>query len=111
MHLQERLREYKATKRKAEVKAADYTSQIAEIDSEFAKLKAEIITRLTAAETYEEYDMMSNVTNYNLAWLVRDIVHVKNNATQKTFASPQEANKAIDSVRAGISKMWERLKK
>jgi hypothetical protein len=109
IELQKRLKAYKENKRKEEVKATDYTAQITEINSEFAKLKAGIIAKLAAAETYEEYDIIHHVTDYTLAWLVRDITSIKDKASAKTFASPQEADSAINSARVGIAKIWERL--
>lgn len=109
--LQRRLEIYKANKRKAEAQATDYTSEAIAIESEFATLKAEIVSRLESANTYEEYDALTDVTNYRLGWLARDIAGLKSDATGKKFTSPQQAQDSINGARARIAKMWECLNK
>jgi DNA-directed RNA polymerase subunit F len=109
--LSKRLDLFKANKRKAEAQAIDYTATITTIEKEFATLKTEIITRLVNAEKYEDYDTITDVTNYELCWLVRDISDIKALANTKGFSSPQQAQKSIEKVRATISKMWGKLNK
>ncbi len=110
-NLKKRLEVYKANKRKAEVQSTDYTMEITNIDSEFTTLKNEIISKLTNANTYEEYKMLSNVVDYKLAWLVRDIVNFKNSAITKDFTSNKQAKDSIDSIKSAMAKMWEQLNK
>lgn len=111
IQLQKRLIIYKANKRKAEAQATDYTTEIIKIDSEFITLKTEIISRLMNANIYEEYEMLSKVINYKLAWLVRDIAKFKNSAITKDFTSNKQAQDSITSINSVIAQLWEHLNK
>ncbi len=110
MKLKERLRIYKANKRKAEAQATDYTTEIVKIEKAFTTLKTEIISRLTNANTYEEYKMISDVTDYKLVWLVRNIAEFKNNAIKKAFISNKQAQDSINSIHSTITKLWGIIK-
>ena len=110
-NLRKRLEIYKANKRKAEVRVTDYTTEIIKIEKAFTTLKTEIISRLTNANTYEEYEMLSNVINYKLAWLVRDIANFKSNAITKDFTSNKQAQDLINSINSVIAQLWEYLNK
>ena len=110
MKLKERLKIYKANKRKAEAEATDYTTEIIKIEKAFTTLKTEIISRLTNANTYEEYKTLSNVIDYKLCWLVRDIADFKNSAIKKAFTSNKQAQDSINSIHSVITQLWEQIK-
>ena len=101
--LPERLRIYKANKRKAEAQAKDYTSEIKKIDNDFITLKNELVSRLRSANTDKEYEKICNVMDYKFAWLVRDITNFKNKAMAKDFTSNKEAQVLIDNIRLTIT--------
>jgi hypothetical protein len=109
--LKKRLETYKANKRKAEAQATDYTMEIKKIDCEFAKLKAEIVARLTNAVKADEYKTVSDIVNYKLAWLVRDIAEIKNKAIAKSFTSPQQAQDLLNRINRSMAEMWGNLSK
>jgi len=110
MKLKERLRIYKANKRKAEAQATDYTTEIIKIEKAFTTLKTEIISRLTNANTYEEYKMISDITDHKLVWLVRNIAEFKNSAIKKAFSSNKQAQDLINNIKSIIVKLREQLK-
>ena len=110
IQLRKRLEIYKANKRKAEVQSTDYTAEIIKIEKEFSILKTEIISKLTNANTYEEYDLLSDVMDYKLVYLVRDIARFKNNAITKAFTSNQQAQDSINSIHSTITKLWSIIK-
>lgn len=110
IQLRKRLEIYKANKRKAEAEATDYTAEIIKIDSEFTTLKTEIILKLTNAKTYEEYKIISDITDHKLVWLVRDIAEFKNNAIKKAFISNKQAQDSINSIHSTITKLWGIIK-
>jgi hypothetical protein len=106
IQLRRRLEIYKANKRKAEVEATDYTAEIIKIENEFAILKAEIISKFTNANTYEEYKIISNITDHKLVWLVRNIAEFKNSAITKAFTSNKQAQDSINNIYSTITKLW-----
>jgi hypothetical protein len=110
-NLKRRLETYKANKRKAEAQATDYITDINTINNEFNTLKTEIISRLTNAETYEEYEVISKVTNYKLSFIVRDITRFKNYAINKEFTSVRQAQDSINNIKSAIAQLWEQLNK
>lgn len=110
IQLKKRLEIYKANKRKAEAEATDYTMEIIKINSEFATLKTEIISRLTNANTYEDYKMLSDITDHKLVWLVRNIAEFKNSAVTKSFTSNMQAQNSINSIHSTITKLWNIIK-
>ena len=103
--LANKLRRYKADKRANEAAQFDYTKDMSEISSLFAQLKAEILERLKNAETYKEYDIISDVTNHRLVWLVRDIEDTKKLAMEKRFSSVTEAQNRISNIKNTIAKL------
>jgi hypothetical protein len=111
IQLQERLKIYKANKRKTEAEATDYTTEIMKIDNEFVTLKNEIISRLTNATTYEEYEIISKVTGYKLPSVVCGIAKFKNDANNKKFVSTKHAQDSINNIKSKITEMWEHLNK
>jgi hypothetical protein len=111
INLKKRLEIYKADKRKQEAQATDYTAEIIKIDSEFITLKTEIISRLTNATTYEEYNTLSKVVNYKLSQLVCDIANFKNSAITKGFISVKQAQNSINNINTVITQLWGYLDK
>jgi hypothetical protein len=111
INLKKRLEIYKADKRKQEAQATDYTAEIIKIDSEFITLKTEIISRLTNATTYEEYNTLSKVVNYKLSQLVCDIANFKNNVITKGFISVKQAQDSINNINTVITQLWGYLDK
>lgn len=111
IQLQERLKVYKANKRKTEAQIVDYTTDINIINNEFKTLKTEIISRLTNAITYEEYEVISKVTGYKLSSIVREITIFKNDANNKKFTSVKQARDSINNIKMAISQLWEHLNK
>jgi len=109
LQLKERLAIYKANKRKAEVQATDYTEVVKTIDSEFATLKAEIVSRFINANKYEEYNTITDVIDYHFCWLINDIENFKENVVKKEFTSTQQAQYTINSIKTKITKMWANL--
>lgn len=109
-NLKKRLEVYKANKRKAEVQSTDYTAEIIKIEKIFSTLKTEIISKLTNANTYEEYKMISDVTDYKLVRLVHDIAKFKNSAIKKAFTSNKQAQDSINSIHSTITKLWSIVK-
>jgi hypothetical protein len=111
INLKKRLEIYKENKRKNEAQLIDYTTDIINIDNKFNKLKTEIISRLTDAITYEEYEIISKVTGYKLSSIVHNITRFKNDAINKRFTSVTQAQDLIDSIGSAIAKLWEHLYK
>lgn len=103
--LEQRLRKYKTEKRAREAAAQDFSSDIAEIDTLFAIYKERLITLLTAASTYEDFNSIKEMTNYKVAWLVRDIETIKRTAANKSFDSTEQARRMIESAKEGIKKL------
>jgi hypothetical protein len=111
INLKKRLEIYKADKRKQEAQVTDYTEETIKIDSEFITLKIEIISRLTNATTYEEYNILSKVVDYKLSQLVCDIANFKNNVITKGFISVKQAQDSINNINTVITQLWGYLDK
>jgi hypothetical protein len=111
INLKKRLEIYKADKRKSEAQIIDYTKDIITIDNEFARLKKEIVSMLTNAITYEEYEVISKVTGYKLSSMVRDITRFKNDVNNKNFISVKQAQNTINNIKLAITQLWEHLNK
>ena len=88
----------------------DYSKDIITMDNEFTKLKAEIISKLSNAVTYEDYEVISKVTGYKLSSIVRDVTRFKNDASNKKFTSVKHAQDSINSINLAISQLWEMIK-
>ncbi|MEG0898381.1 MAG: hypothetical protein RSF40_01545 [Oscillospiraceae bacterium] len=107
--LERKLRQYKTEKRAKEASEIDYTQDIADITKSFTELKAEIIARLTKANTVEDYSILGNVMDYKLTWLVRDIKDVRKNAANKNFKSVDSANQMINDIKVKIISLKNKL--
>ena len=108
--LERKLRQYKIEKRAREAAEVDYTQDVLEITESFAELKAELITRLTNAETSGDYEKVTDVVGYSsLTWLVRDIESIKKCATSKGFSSVSSARDAIDKSKTKIAELKGKL--
>lgn len=108
--LHRRLKQYKSKKQALEAANIDYTQDIEEITKSFNNLKIKMITHLTKAETPEDYNVISDVINYNLIWLVSDIKSVKNKVIEKSFQSVDNAYKSINNIKDKIAKLELKLK-
>lgn len=111
IQLKQRLKDYKANKRKMEAQMTDYTKEIIGIDNEFIALKTEIISQFVNANIYTEYNIVSDVVNYKLVWLVRDIASFKEKAINREFSSIEQAQNTIDSIKSTITQMRNNLRK
>jgi hypothetical protein len=100
--LSRRLANYKTEKRSKEASKVDYTQDITEIENSFAELKEDILTRLTKAETAEDYEKIKNVMDYRFVWVVRDIENIKKHANEKSFTSVESAKNKIKEVKETI---------
>jgi len=107
--LSRRLSDYKTEKRAREASEIDYTQDIIEIENSFSELKEEIITKLTKAETTEDYEKIKNVINYEFVWMVRDIENIKKHANEKSFTSVDLARNKIEKVKATIIEFKSKL--
>lgn len=108
-NLDRRLNKYKVEKRAKEAADVDFSEDIIKISNSFAKLKMEIITYLTKAKTTSDYEVINNVTNYELTWLVRDIENIKKHAEEKSFASIESARNMIENVKKQIKELKLKL--
>lgn len=103
------MNKYKVEKRAKEAADVDFSEDIIKISNSFAKLKMEIITYLTKAKTTSDYEVINNVTNYELTWLVRDIENIKKHAEEKSFASIESARNMIENVKKQIKELKLKL--
>lgn len=83
--LRYRLRKYKDDKKKREVDAISYETDLKEIKEMFSKLKEKLILKLSEANTSEEYNRLENVFNYRFVWMVKDIEDLEKKVTQKNL--------------------------
>lgn len=107
--LKQRLENYKTEKRAKEAAEINYSQDIIEISNSFDELKTEIITRLTKAKDPSDYEVIDNVTNYKLTWLVRDMEEVKKRAEGKSFISIDSAKCMIEKVKTEIKELKSKL--
>jgi hypothetical protein len=104
-----RLRRYKTEKRAREAAQVDYTKDLTEVVDLFSKLKSEVIKRLTSAETYDDYDILSSVMNYHMAWIVRDVERAKKKVSENSFSSVSDAQKTFRDIKDAIIKQGSKL--
>jgi hypothetical protein len=104
-----RLAKYKTEKRAKEASEIDYTQDITEIELSFAELKEEILTKLTKAETAEDYEKIKNIMDYKFVWTVRDIENIKKHSTEKSFTSVDSAGNKIKEVKITITEFKSKL--
>ena len=107
--LQFRLRKYKADKRKREVDAISYKSDLKEIKSMFQVLKEKFIIKLSEAKTSKEYDNIRNVFDYNFVWIVRDIEQLEKKVTQNSFSTIKEATDSIAGLKEQITEKIRKM--
>jgi hypothetical protein len=107
--LSRRLANYKTEKRAKEASEIDYTQDITQIENSFTRLKEEVITDFTKAETTEDYERINKIINYEFVWVVRDICNIKKQASEKSFTSVDSARNKIDEVKAKIAKFESKL--
>lgn len=108
-NLYRRLNKYKVEKRAKEASEVNYTHDITEISNSFDELKMDIITHLTKAKTSNDYEIIDNVINYKLTWLVRDLEKVKKHAEEKSFTSIDSARNMIEKVKTRIKELKLKL--
>ena len=104
-----RFRQYKAEKRAKEAAQVDYRKDLTEVVDLFSKLKSEVVKRLTIAETYEDYDILSSVMNYQFSWIVRDIERARKKVSEKSFSSVSDARKTFSDIKDAITKQGNKI--
>lgn len=109
IQLNQRLCVYKENKRKAEAQAHDYTAEVAEITESLSELKSQLVAMMTSAETYEDYDKLSDVLDYRFKWLVRDVANITKHAEERSFTSEEQANGAITEAKNTIANLQSKL--
>lgn len=107
--LRYRLRQYKDDKKKREVDAISYETDLKEIKEMFSKLKAKLVLKLSEANTSEEYDKLENIFDYHFVWMVGDIEKLEKNVTQNKFNTIKEATDSIASLKENIMKKMKKL--
>jgi len=111
MKLQERLRKYKAAKRKAEARSVDYTVIAEKFEHDFDLLKTDISSSFINAKTYEDYIWLSDIMGYRLASLMRNIEDFKQKAINKEFPSKMQACNWMDSIKSALTQLRMKLNK
>lgn len=101
--LQDRLRIYKESKRKKEVQAIDYTKELIEIERDFAVLKNKITQKFVKASTTDDYNLLADIVNYKLTWLVKDIGEFRHKVATKGFTSTQQSEDLINDIKTRIN--------
>lgn len=107
--LQNLLRKYKADKRKREVDAISYESDLKEIKEMFKAMKEKLISKLSEAKTSKEYGSIRNVFDYNFVWLVRNIEEFENKVAKNSFRTIKEATGSIADIKESIVKIEKGL--
>lgn len=104
-----RLRKYKDDKRKKEVDAISYETDLKEIKEMFSKLKAKLVLKLNEANTYKEYNKLENVFDYYFVWMVKDIENLEKKVAQNKFNTIKEATDSIASLKEKIMKTMRKM--
>ncbi len=107
--LQNRLRKYKSDKRKREVDAISYETELKEIKEMFQKMKDNLVSKLSEAKTSKEYEVIRNVFNYNFVWLVQDIEKFESKVVKNNFRTIKEATDSIESLKEQIINKTKKL--
>ena len=107
--MRRKLINYKENKRKKEALEIDFMKDIADISNLYADFKANILKYLTDAKTSEEYNILSDIMNYKIVWLVRDIEDITKKAVEKKFSSVESAQNKIIEIKNTIHKLHEQL--
>lgn len=107
--LQNRLRKYKADKRKKEVDSISYEADLKEIKGMFQTLKEKLILKLSEAKNSEEYSNIDNVFDFQFIWMVRDIEKLEKKVTQNSFSTVKEATDSIARLKESIIEKTRKL--
>ena len=107
--LQYRLRKYKADKRKREVDAISYETDLKEIKEMFQTLKEKLVLKLSEAKTSEEYKNIEGIIDYRFVWMVSDIEGFERKVTQNNFYTVKEATDSIKSIKEEITKRTRKI--
>lgn len=107
--LQNRLRKYKADKRKREVDSISYEADLKEIKGMFQTLKEKLILKLSEAKTSEEYSNIDNVFDFHFIWMVKNIEKLERKVTQNSFSTIKEATDSITSLKESIIEKTRKL--
>lgn len=109
VELKYRLKKYKANKRKREVDAISYESDLKEIREKFQAIKDKLVSKLGEAKTSKEYNNVRGAFDYSFVWLVDDIKKFENKVARNEFSSIKEATDSIASIKERIEKTKIRL--
>lgn len=107
--LDSRLCAYKANKRKREVDAISYESELKNIKEMFSKLKSELILKLSKTETVDEYEKIRDVFDYTFVLIVKRIKALENKIIQNGFCSIKEATDSITILKNDITDKMKKV--
>lgn len=107
--LQNRLRKYKADKRKREVDAISYEADLKEIKGMFQIMKEKLVLQLSEAKTSKEYASIRDVFDYEFVWMVKDLEKFENKVTQNKFCTIKEATDSIISLKESIAEKTKEI--
>lgn len=107
--LDNRLYNYKANKRKREVDAISYESELKNIKEMFSKLKSELILKLSKTETVDGYEKIRDVFNYTFVLIVKRIKSLENKIIQNGFCSIKEATDSITILKNDITDKMKKI--
>lgn len=105
-NLKARAAKLRAEKAVKAYQATDDSEKVEELAGMIDELKAAIITRITAAKTYEEMKATSAmIDNYNtgLKWIMNDFEMYRAKVEAKTFCSIAAAEKAYTNIKSSIA--------
>lgn len=107
--LDSRLCAYKTDKRKREVDAISYESELKNIKEMFSKLKSELILKLSKTETVDEYEKIRDVFDYTFVLIVKRIKSLENKIIQNGFCSIKEATDSITILKNDITDKMKKI--
>jgi hypothetical protein len=107
--LDNRLYNYKANKRKREVDAISYESELKNIKEMFSKLKSELILKLSKTETVDGYKKIRDVFDYTFVLIVKRIKSLENKIIQNGFCSIKEATDSITILKNDITDKMKKI--
>lgn len=107
--LDNRLYNYKANKRKREVDAISYESELKNIKEMFSKLKSELILKLSKTETVDGYEKIRDVFDYTFVLIVKRIKSLENKIIQNGFCSIKEATDSITILKNDITDKMKKI--
>ena len=100
---------YKTDKRKREVDAISYESELKNIKEMFSKLKSELILKLSKTETVDEYEKIRDVFDYTFVLIVKRIKYLENKIIQNGFCSIKEATDSITILKNDITDKMKKI--